>query len=336
MIIVMQRGASRDDVRRIFEQIEKNDLRPVLLEGTELFVIAVIGDERKLCIEALEAMHGVERVMRVLAPYKLATREHRAQTEVTFGGVVIGGVKIAVIAGPCTVESRAQTLNTARAVAKAGACAQRGGAFKPRTSPYDFQGMGEDALKIMAEARAETGLPIVTEILTPTDLDLLAQYADVLQIGTRNMQNFRLLDAVGRSGIPVLLKRGMSATIDEFLLAAEYVLSRGNENVILCERGIRTFEKAFRNTLALSAVPYLKEKTHLPVVVDPSHGTGVASLVTPMSRAAVACGADGLLIEVTVDPESAMTDGHQSLAPEQFAGMMRELAPVAAAVGRVI
>ena len=282
-------------------------------------------------------MKGVEDVVRILKPYKLASRDFKAQnTIIKVKGKVIGGKKIPVIAGPCAVENRTIMINIAEKVKAAGASFIRGGAYKPRTSPYSFQGLGEEGLQYLAEASRKTGLPVVTEIMDPRDLETILQYADIIQIGARNMQNFRLLLEVGMCNKPVLLKRGLSATIKEWLMAAEYVMSKGNQEVILCERGIRTFETATRNTLDLSAVPVLKQKTHLPVVVDPSHGVGKWDLVAPMAKAAVAVGADGLLIEVHTNPENAMSDGEQSLKPDAFKKLMSELKLIAKAVGREI
>ena len=282
-------------------------------------------------------MKGVEDVVRILKPYKLASRDFKAQnTIIKVKGKVIGGKKIPVIAGPCAVENRTIMMSIAEKVKAAGASFIRGGAYKPRTSPYSFQGLGEEGLQYLAEASRKTGLPVVTEIMDPRDLETILQYTDIIQIGARNMQNFRLLLEVGMCNKPVLLKRGLSATIKEWLMAAEYVMSKGNLEVILCERGIRTFETATRNTLDLSAVPVLKQKTHLPVVVDPSHGVGKWDLVAPMAKAAVAVGADGLLIEVHTNPENAMSDGEQSLKPDAFKKLMAELKPIAKAVGREI
>jgi len=282
-------------------------------------------------------MTGVEDVVRILKPYKLASRDFRSEnTVINVRGNVIGGKKIQVIAGPCAVENKTILTSIAEKVRDAGAAFIRGGAFKPRTSPYSFQGLGEEGLKYLASARKKTGLPVVTELMDPRDMNVISKYADIIQIGARNMQNFRLLLEVGTSRKPVLLKRGLSATIKEWLMAAEYIMSRGNQNVILCERGIRTFETATRNTLDLSAVPVLKKLTHLPVFVDPSHGVGKWDLVAPMSKAAVAAGADGLVIEVHTKPEEALSDGEQSLKPDDFKRLMQELKPIAAAVGREI
>jgi 3-deoxy-7-phosphoheptulonate synthase len=299
-------------------------------------VVAAVGEERgRADLRLLEAIETVESVTPIQQPFKLASRETRPEpTLVQVNGVAVGGPRVVVMAGPCSVESREQVLEVAEAVKAAGATILRGGAFKPRTSPYAFQGLKEEGLKHLAEARKRTGLPIVTEVLETESVELVAEYADALQIGARNVQNFSLLSRVGQIGKPVLLKRGMATSLQEFLLSAEYVLSSGNPNVILCERGIRTFETATRFTLDLNAVPVLKKLSHLPVVVDPSHGTGHWDLVSPMARGAVACGADGLIIEVHPRPEEALSDGPQSLKPSTFAQLMRELRPVAEAVGR--
>ncbi len=316
------------------QRIEQLGLRPHVIKGTERTVIAVIGEKRQDTKESLEGAPGVSAVMPILAPYKIASREVRAEpTVVRSHEFAAGGGHIGVIAGPCSVENLDQLLLTARAVKAAGATALRGGAFKPRTSPYSFQGLKEEGLKILAQAREETGLAIVTEVISPEDVPLVAEYADVLQIGARNMQNYRLLEAAGKVRRPVLLKRGPSATMDEFLLAAEYILNEGNTQVMLCERGIRTFEGHTRFTLPLASVPYLHRKTHLPVIIDPSHGTGHTYLVPDMAVAAVAAGADGLIIEVHPDPERAMSDGYQSLNLEQFEQVMERCRKVADALG---
>jgi 3-deoxy-7-phosphoheptulonate synthase len=305
--------------------------------GEELTVIGVIGDERKLDKGAFSRMDGVDRVVPVLRPFKLASRDFQPEdSKISVNGHVFGGEKVIVMAGPCSVESIDQMMETAVAVKEAGAHLLRGGAFKPRTSPYSFQGMGEEGLKIMADVREETGLHIVTEVMAPEQVDLICKYADVLQIGTRNMQNYALLNAVGKTNKPVLLKRGMMSTIEELLMSAEYIMSNGNHKVILCERGIRTFEKYTRNTLDINAVPVLKELTHLPVVVDPSHATGKWTLVNATSRAAVAAGADGLIIEVHPNPAEAVSDGEQSLKPKRFAELMVDISRIAQAVGRSI
>ena len=337
MIVVMKKGASPEQVRRVSQRMEELGLKAHVIVGTERTVVAAVGDERLVSRESLEVGSGVDDVLPILAPYKIASLEVKPDpTEVQVLDFRAGAGAIGVIAGPCSVESESQILASARAVKAAGAKALRGGAFKPRTSPYSFQGLKEAGLKMLADARDETGLAVVTEVLTPQDVDLVANYADVLQIGARNMQNYRLLEAVGQTPRAVLLKRGPAATMDELLLAAEYILNEGNPNVMLCERGIRTFETHTRFTLPLATVPYLKRKTHLPVIVDPSHGTGRRHLVAPMCRAAVAAGADGLIIEVHPDPEHALLDGAQALTFEDFEKMMQELSRVAAAIGREI
>ena len=318
-------------------RVEQLGLKAHPIYGTERTVIAAIGEKRDEFRQSLESGPGVAEVVPILAPYKVASREVRAEpTVVRAGSLTVGNCHVGMIAGPCSVENEQQTLATAGAVKAAGATALRGGAFKPRTSPYSFQGLKEDGLKILAAARDETGLAVVTEVIATEDILLVARYADVLQIGARNMQNYRLLEAVGEEGKPVLLKRGPSATLDELLLAAEYILNAGNPNVMLCERGIRTFETHTRYTLPLASVPWLHERTHLPVVVDPSHGTGHTSLVTRMAAAAVAVGADGLMVEVHPDPESALSDGYQSLTFKQFEELMALCRRVAEAVGRQI
>ncbi|UCG78445.1 MAG: 3-deoxy-7-phosphoheptulonate synthase [Nitrospirota bacterium] len=339
-IIVLKPSAKDKDIRHIVKKLESKGLRSHVSKGTERTIIGVIGDTSKISedeVAGVRAIDAVEDVMRIIKPYKLASREFKKEsTVIDVGGVKIGGKKIPIIAGPCAVESKVIVKNIATKVKDAGASFIRGGAFKPRTSPYSFQGLGEEGLKILAHAREKTGLQVVTEIMDPRDLDVMVQYSDIIQIGARNMQNFRLLLEVGTINKPVLLKRGLSATIKEWLMAAEYIMSKGNLNVILCERGIRTFETSTRNTLDLSAIPVLKEQTHLPVIVDPSHAVGKRSLVAPMSKAAVAAGADGLLIEVHTDPEEALSDGEQSLTPDAFAELINELIPIAKAVGRSI
>ncbi len=339
-IIVLTPKATEKELRHILKKLEGRGLQANISKGTERTIIGVIGDTSKITEEeenAIRVMPGVEDVMRILKPYKLASREFRAEdTTINVKGNIIGGKKIQVIAGPCAVENRTILMTIAEKVKDAGATFIRGGAFKPRTSPYSFQGLGEEGLKYLAEVRKKTGLPVVTEVMDPRDMEVIAKYADIIQIGARNMQNFRLLLEVGTSTKPVLLKRGLSATIKEWLMAAEYIMSKGNRNVILCERGIRTFETATRNTLDLSAVPVLKKLTHLPVVVDPSHGVGRWDLVAPMAKAAIAAGADGLMIEVHTNPEEALSDGEQSLRPNDFKKLMKELKPIAAAIGRKI
>jgi len=335
MIVVMKPDASLKQVDHIVTEIERLGLRGHIIVGTERTVVAALGEKRDGAMQALETCPGVEKVMPILAPYKMASSEVKKEpTCVEVLNLKVGAGKIGVIAGPCSVESREQILLVAQQVKEAGATALRGGAFKPRTSPYSFQGMKEKGLELLAEARAATGLAIVTEVMASEHVAMVAQYADVLQVGARNMQNYPLLEKVGESGKVVLLKRGPSATMDEFLLAAEYILKTGNPNVILCERGIRTFEDHTRYTLPLATVPYLHQTTHLPVVVDPSHGTGKASLVAPMAVASIAAGADGLIIEVHPDPEKAVSDGYQSLTPAAFAALMTECRKVAAALGR--
>ena len=324
MIVVMRRDAQEQDIQHMVKHVESAGLKPTVLRGTERTVIAVIGDERAMAsVGALESGPGVDEVLPVLAPYKIASLETKSEpTVVRAGSLTVGGGHLGIIAGPCGVESEEQIIATAQAIKKSGATGLRGGAFKPRTSPYSFQGMKEAGLKLLAKARSETGLTVVTEVVASEDVPMVAEYADVLQVGARNMQNYRLLEAVGKSPRPVLLKRGPSATIDEFLLAAEYILDAGNQQVMLCERGIRTFEAHTRFTLPLATVPYLHAKTHLPVVVDPSHGTGHTPLVAAMARAAIAAGADGLIVEVHPNPEKALSDGYQSLTFAQFDQMM--------------
>ena len=317
------------------ERIEGLGLKAHVIVGTERTVIAAVGDDRKTHKESLESGPGVAEVLPILAPYKVASRELKKEpTVIRVGGLTVGGQDIGVIAGPCSVESEEQILATARAVKASGATALRGGAFKPRTSPYSFQGLKEDGLKMLANAREATGLAVVTEVVATEDVALVAKYADVLQVGARNMQNYRLLEAVGGVDRPVLLKRGPSATVEELLLAAEYILNAGNPRVMLCERGIRTFENHTRFTLPLATVVYLHAKTHLPVVVDPSHGTGHTYLVPQMAAASVAAGADGLILEVHPDPERALSDGYQSLNIEQFADTMALCRKVASAIGK--
>ncbi len=335
MIVVMERGATQEQVDHMVERVEGLGLKSHVIVGTERTVIAAIGEKREQMKESLESGPGVADVMPILAPYKVASREVKPEpTQVVTGSLAVGAGKLGVIAGPCSVESEEQIIQSAHAVKAAGATALRGGAFKPRTSPYSFQGLKEDGLKLLAAARDETGLAVVTEVMSTDDVDLVTKYADVLQIGARNMQNYRLLEAVGKSPRAVLLKRGASATMDELLLAAEYVLNEGNPNVMLCERGIRTFEAHTRFTLPLATVPYLHHKTHLPVVIDPSHGTGHTYLVPDMAAAAVAAGADGLIIEVHPDPERAMSDGYQSLNFEQFELTMAKCRSIADAIGK--
>ncbi|MCM8794729.1 MAG: 3-deoxy-7-phosphoheptulonate synthase [Candidatus Omnitrophica bacterium] len=338
MIIVLKPSATETQIKHIVSKIKTLGLKPMISRGAERSIIGVIGEEDILRVQPLEVFPGVEKVMPVLAPYKLVSREFKpADTVVDLdGGVKVGGKKIVVFAGPCAVENQEMLMTVARQVKKAGASVLRGGAFKPRTSPYSFQGLGEEGLRYLAEASTKTGLPVVTELMDIRDLELVERYADVIQVGARNMQNFDLLKELGRSKKPILLKRGMSATVKELLLSAEYILQNGNFNVMLCERGIRTFETETRFTLDLNAVPLIKSLSHLPVIVDPSHGTGRWGLVTAMARAGVAAGCDGLIIEVHPKPEEALSDGPQSMLPEKFASLMDELRKVAKAVGREI
>jgi 3-deoxy-7-phosphoheptulonate synthase len=338
LIVVLKPHVTEDEIATVARMAEGLEYRAHIIRGVERIVVACVGDERgEHELGGLESLAFVDRVMPVLRSFKLAAREVRPEgSRVDVGGVEIGGKRLTVIAGPCAVESAEQVEAAARAVKAAGAHLLRGGAYKPRTSPYSFQGMEGDGLKLLEAAGHKVGLPIVTEIMDPHDIDLFVEHADMLQVGARNAQNFSLLRRLGRIRKPVLLKRGMSTKIEEFLMAAEYILSEGNPNVVLCERGIRTFETATRNTLDLNAVPLLKEWTHLPVLVDPSHGTGIWSLVTPMALASVAAGADGLLIEVHPDPAAARSDGPQQLKPARFAELMQALRPVAEAVGRTL
>jgi 3-deoxy-7-phosphoheptulonate synthase len=331
MIIVMKKKADEQALDNIIKWIESAGYRAHVSKGVERTIIGAIGDERgKVFLKAVETWPGVEKVMPILQPYKLASRETKeGDTVITVGNVEIGGPKFVVMAGPCAVESSEQLMEAAAIVKKGGAAMLRGGAFKPRTSPYSFQGLGEEGLKILAQAREKTGLPIVTEVMRASDIELIESYADVLQIGARNVQNFALLKAVGEATKPVLLKRGMMTTLEELLMSAEYILASGNDQVILCERGIRTFETAMRNTLDISAVPVLKDKTHLPVIVDPSHAIGQWQFVLPLAKAAVAVGADGLIIEVHPDPQRALSDGPQSLKPEKFYRLMNEIESIA-------
>lgn len=337
MIIVMRVDADEMQVAEVVSRVEAHGLRAHISKGEERAVIGVIGDARRLSADSFLASAGVERVVAVSPPYRLASREFRPlNSTFSLGGAHFGSDEIVIIAGPCAVESRDQLLETAYAVREAGAHALRGGAYKPRTSPYAFQGLAEQGLELLAEARALTGLPIVTEVLEPQKVPLVAQYADVLQIGARNMQNYVLLEAVGLIQRPVLLKRAMSATVDELLMAAEYLLSGNNPRVILCERGIRTFETATRCTTDINAIPALKARTHLPVILDPSHSTGHWEYVEAVARAGIAAGADGLIVEVHPRPQEALSDGPQSLTPERFARLVRQVSAVAAAVGRTM
>ncbi len=335
MIIVLKAGSSGGEIAQVEEKIKSYGLAVHISRGVERTIIGAIGDERKMQPEAFEGMACVEKVLRILKPYKIVSRDFQKEdTVITVRGQKIGGDTVALFAGPCSVEGREMMLGIGEAVASSGASFLRGGAFKPRTSPYAFQGMGEEGLRYLAEARGETGLPVATELMDPRDIDVVVKYADVIQIGARNMQNFRLLTEVGRLDIPVILKRGLSATIMEWLMSAEYIASEGNRQIILCERGVRTFESATRNTFDVSAIPVVKGLSHLPVIADPSHATGKMTLVEPLAAAAIAAGADGVMVEVHNDPESALSDGPQSLRPEAFREMTARLRKIADAVGK--
>jgi 3-deoxy-7-phosphoheptulonate synthase len=337
MIVVMSQEATAEQIEAVIKKIEEFGLQTHPIHGVQKTVIGVIGDDKTKVVETMAGYPGVEQIIPILKPYKFASREtHPQDTVIDVNGIDIGADKIVVMAGPCAVESREQILNSARLVKMAGGSILRGGAYKPRTSPYSFQGLGEEGLKYLAEARDETGLPIITELTDPRNLDLVCAYTDIIQIGARNMQNFALLTEIGRSGHPALLKRGPSAKIEDLLLAAEYIIKEGNRNIILCERGISTFETYTRNTLDLSAVAALKQLSHLPVVVDPSHSVGIANLIPSMAMAAIAAGADGLLVEIHPNPNAALCDGPQSLDFETFSNLMKKIAKVAAAVGRGI
>lgn len=337
MIVVMKKDCQEADITDVMRRLDQCGLKGHLSRGVERTVIGVVGVTAAVpeLHERIELIPGVEEVVPISKPFKLSSREFEPEdTVIRVGNVDIGGDALVVMAGPCAAETREQVMSTARAVKSAGANILRGGAFKPSTSPYSFRGLGEEGLKLLTEAKEETGLPLITEVLTPGDVELLVKYADILQVGARNMQNFVLLDEVGRANRPVMLKRGISATIQEWLLAVEYILSQGNRQVILCERGIRTFETYTRNTMDISAIPILNKLTHLPIIADPSHGTGKWYLVAPMALAAVAAGADGLMVEVHPTPDAALKDGAQSLTFENFEALMKQVAPVAAAVRR--
>ena len=337
MFIVMSRGHTEGEIKGILDRLSEMGFSGHVSKGVERTVIGVVGRTYPELRDTLEFLPGVDEVVPITKPYKLSSREFQPQdTIVRVGDVTIGGAELVVMAGPCAVETERQVLDTARAVKAAGANILRGGAFKPSTSPYQFRGLGEEGLKMLAMAREETGLPIITEVMTPRDVELVSRYADILQVGARNMQNFVLLDEVGMSGMPVMLKRGMSATIQEWLLSAEYILSQGNHKLLLCERGIRTFETYTRNTMDISAIPVIEKVSHLPIIADPSHGTGKWYLVAPVALAAVAAGADGLIIEVHPSPDTALKDGAQSLTFENFEQLMAQVAPVAASVGRKV
>jgi 3-deoxy-7-phosphoheptulonate synthase len=337
MIIVMRSAATQTDIDQVVERITQHGLKPHISRGVERTIIGAIGDEQIVRNVPFQALPGVEEVLTILKPFKLASRDFKTEPSVVeVNGVAVGGGRLAVIAGPCSVEGREMLLNTAQKIREAGATLLRGGAFKPRTSPYSFQGLGEEGLKYLAEVREVTGLPVVTELMDPRDAELIMKYADMVQIGARNMQNFRLLKEVGMHHKPVLLKRGMSSTIKELLMSAEYIMSEGNYNIVLCERGIRTFEDYTRNTLDLSAVPSLKQLSHLPVIVDPSHGTGKWDLVGPLALAAIAVGADGIMVEVHPQPEMALSDGPQALIPDRFSTLMEQIRALAPIVGRTL
>ncbi len=337
MIVVMKPTATEEELQRVLERVERLGLEAHLSSGESHTIIGLIGETGRISRNAFEVMPGVERVVRIAEPFKLANREfHPQNTLIQVGDVTIGGEQIVIMAGPCSVESRSQLLETAHAVKEAGAHILRGGAFKPRSSPYSFQGLGEEGLKYLAEAREIYGMPIITEVMAPEEVDLVASYADILQIGARNMQNYRLLQAVGRQDKPVFLKRGLSGTLQELLMSAEYVMANGNPNVMVVERGIRTYETYTRNTFDINAIPALKQLTHLPVIGDPSHGTGKWRLVGAVAKAAIAAGADGLMIEVHPRPDEAFSDGAQSLKPKRFQALMEELRALAQAIGRAM
>jgi 3-deoxy-7-phosphoheptulonate synthase len=337
MIIVLTPNASEQDAKQILAKIESAGLKPLYMPGVERTVLGALGDERVLASLQLEANPMVESLKPILTSYKQVSREMQAyDSQIKFGDVTIGGGSFAVIAGPCAIENVQQIEKSAEIVKRHGGIGLRGGAFKPRTSPYSFQGLEQEGLEMMQDAAKKYNLPSVTEVIDASHVDMMCQYIDAFQVGARNMQNFRLLKAVGQTNKPVILKRGMSATIEELLLAAEYIYNEGNKNIIICERGIRTFERATRNTLDLGAVAYIKTKSHLPVIVDPSHGTGIRELVSPMARAAAACGADGIIVEVHYDPEIALSDGMQSLNEKDFERLMQGLRPFVAAAGKVV
>jgi 3-deoxy-7-phosphoheptulonate synthase len=335
MLIIMHPGASQEQVDNVIAVIERQNLTSHLIQGVEQTVIGAVGDSHAVGKEVFEILPGVAGVTRISQPYKLASRQFHPQDSVfPLDGFSVGGEEIAIIAGPCSVESRSQVLETAQAIREAGANALRGGVFKPRTSPYVFQGLGEEGLEYLAEARELTGMPVVAEVMSVAQVEIMTKYVDVLQIGARNMQNFSLLRAIGETRVPILLKRGMSATIEELLMASEYILAGGNPRVMLCERGIRTFETATRNTTDINAIPVLKSLTHLPVILDPSHSTGLSEYVGAVAKAGIAAGADGLIIEVHNDPANALSDGRQSLTPEKFAKLVKQVKMVAEAVER--
>jgi len=337
MIIVLKPNSTEEDAKTLLSKIEQSGLKPLYMPGVERIVLGALGDERKLASLQLSAHPCVESIKPILTSYKQVSREMQSHdSQVTFGNTTIGGGTFTIIAGPCAIENEEQIDKSAAIVKKHGGLGLRGGAFKPRSSPYSFQGLEEQGLILMQQASKKHGLPCVTEVIDASHVDMMCQYIDAFQIGARNMQNFRLLKAVGQSNKPVILKRGMSATIEELLLAAEYIYNEGNKDIVICERGIRTFEKATRNTLDLGAVAFIKNRSHLPVIVDPSHGTGIRELVSPMARAAAACGADGIIVEVHYDPKTALSDGMQSLDEADFEKMMRGLRPFISAAGKVV
>ncbi len=335
MMIIMKANATPQQIENVIARVKADGLAVHLSQGVEATIIGAIGETHDIPLDRYEGLEGVDAVQRITPPYKLASRQFHPENSVfSLDGFRVGGSEIVIIAGPCAVESRSQIVETAQAVKDAGGNALRGGVFKPRTSPYSFQGLGEEGLDYLAQAREETGLPIVAEIMSQVQLDLMVRYVDVLQVGARNMQNFNLLRAIGERRTSVLLKRGLSATVEELLMSAEYILAGGNQRVMLCERGIRTFETSTRNTTDINAIPVLKNLTHLPVILDPSHSTGHADYVAPVARAAIAAGADGLLVEVHPDPAQAVSDGKQSLRPEKFAEMVKQVQAIAATMGR--
>ncbi len=335
MMIIMKANATPQQIENVIEHVKADGLAVHLSQGVEATIIGAIGETHDIPLDRFEGLEGVEAVQRITPPYKLASRQFHPENSVfSLDGFRVGGNEIVIIAGPCAVESRSQIVETAQAVKEAGGNALRGGVFKPRTSPYSFQGLGKEGLEYLAEARAQTGLPVVAEIMSQVQLELMVQYVDVLQVGARNMQNFNLLRALGEARKSVLLKRGLSATVEELLMSAEYILAGGNQRVMLCERGIRTFETSTRNTTDINAIPVLKNLTHLPVILDPSHSTGHADYVTAVARAAIAAGADGLLVEVHPDPSRAASDGKQSLKPEKFAEMVKQVKAIAATMDR--
>ncbi len=337
MIIVMKPQAKAESIERVKQLIESKGLDAHISAGREVTIIGVVGDKSKLQDQNLEIFEDVDKIVSVTETYKLANKKfHPEPSKVQVGNVIIGGGSLVIMSGPCAVESKEQLLSTAHAIKKAGAQILRGGAYKPRTSPYAFQGLEEEGLQYMKEAREETGLPVICEVTSLEAIEAAVKYVDMLQIGARNMQNFYLLKEAGKSGLPVLLKRGLSATIDEWLNASEYILAEGNPNVVLCERGIRTFETATRNTLDISAIPVIKEKSHLPIIVDPSHATGVRAYVKPLAKSSIAVGADGLMIETHPNPSIALSDGPQSLNFDQFEALMKELVPLATLMGKTL